>query len=181
MTFKEKLAKEHPGPIGDGYTGGCKGYPHGYGYEEEKPCKGINDEECTKCWDREMPDTPATMTAEEAWEIAKRFCCGDLNRAMVRKEVFGDTGLYACMNLPIQEIKAKIEEYDYNQIQVGDVIATMNGSAEYLVLRIEHNPSRVLRVCNIANGTVQTMTCEVKKTGKHIDIMSVLEQIGKEE
>ena len=77
-----------------------------------------------------------------------------------------------------QEIKEKIDEYDKNKVQVGDVVTTVNGSAEYLVLRAENNPKQILHVCNVANGTVQTLTCEVKKTGKHIDIQSVLDQIG---
>lgn len=178
MTFKEKLEQEHPERVDEKFQGGCDGCPHEYGYEIRWKCDGVS---CFNCWNREMPDTPAPMTAEEAWEIAIRFCYGDLNRANVRKEVFGDTGLYACMNLPIQEIKEKIDEYDKNKAQVGDVVTTVNGSAEHLVIRVENNPKQILHVCNVANGAVQTLTCEVKKTGKHIDIQSVLNQIGKEE
>ena len=60
-------------------------------------------------------------------------------------------------------------------IEVGDVIRTEHGTAEHLVLRIEENcGNRILHVCNIANGTVQTMKCNVIKTEKHFDVENML-------
>lgn len=59
MTFREKLGKEHPHAIHPMFYGGCKGCPMGYGYTDKKPdyCICGSKEECTKCWDREIPET----------------------------------------------------------------------------------------------------------------------------
>jgi len=68
MTFKEKLAMEHPEAISDEDFAGCKDCPHAYGYDDGANglcvtngiCDNekINDETCTKCWNREMPEGP---------------------------------------------------------------------------------------------------------------------------
>ena len=62
MTALEKLKLTHPEDINPEYTGGAFGCP--YQYEElrdMKPpeyCKSYkSDEECAKCWDREIPET----------------------------------------------------------------------------------------------------------------------------
>ena len=65
MTFKEKLAKEHPEKLDESIGGGCEGCPHDYGYANKSMCDDMYG--CDECWNREMP---ASMTAEEAWEIA---------------------------------------------------------------------------------------------------------------
>lgn len=64
MTYREKLAEEHPQHISDLYGGGCYGCPHEYGYTFKTEdvstmgCAndGACDATCAKCWDREMPD-----------------------------------------------------------------------------------------------------------------------------
>lgn len=58
MTFRERLQKEHPGCINEYGLGGCDGCPYEYEYEKKKEeiCK-VSDEECRKCWDREIPGT----------------------------------------------------------------------------------------------------------------------------
>ena len=131
-----------------------------------------------------MKITMRPMTAEEAWELAKQVALTtnyvETARIFISEKICGieQKALFEdVFALTPQEAKAKLEEWESKQIQVGDVITTINGCAEHLVLRVEHNPNRILHVCNIANGTVQTLTCEVKKTGKHIDISSILEQI----
>ena len=65
MTYREKLAKEHPEKIDDKEWGGCKGCPSSYGYEPLLGCSEGGNENCTTCWDREIPeekpaDKPAT-------------------------------------------------------------------------------------------------------------------------
>lgn len=52
MTFKERLAAEHPERIGDRYIAGALDCPHSYGYEEyfEAPCQYMS---CEECWNRE--------------------------------------------------------------------------------------------------------------------------------
>lgn len=60
MTFREKLAKEHPDCINEIFMGGAKYCPYKYGYEEQpKDCTGHL---CSKCWDREIPETEEIKT-----------------------------------------------------------------------------------------------------------------------
>lgn len=58
MTCREKMAKEHPKNVGFNWAGGCKGCPDDYGYlPKPEYCICIDDFRCTKCWDREIPET----------------------------------------------------------------------------------------------------------------------------
>lgn len=60
MTFKEKLAMEHPESIDDLFMGGCCNCPGNYGYSEYSSIncgKLSTDKNCTECWNREMPNT----------------------------------------------------------------------------------------------------------------------------
>lgn len=60
MTFKEKLAMEHPDYVNDCYDGECFGCPKDYGYEDHdssiKNCLVNNGKGCTYCWNREIPE-----------------------------------------------------------------------------------------------------------------------------
>lgn len=63
MTFKEKLAEEHPDFVGDEFRGGAQGCPCHFGYEryDHRPCAGkIID--CGDCWNREMPEEKPAIT-----------------------------------------------------------------------------------------------------------------------
>lgn len=179
MTFKEKLEKEHPRLIDGNYVGGCKGCPKSYGYEEGNDCDGAcGDEECTKCWNREMPDTPAPMTAEEAWELARKICFFMRNvKYGELSDIFGiklSCNAEILMALSPQEAKAKIDEWESKQIQVGDVVfgAFVQGA---IVLKIREETMYLL----FSDGSCgEHRKADYKKTGKHIDIQSVLDQIG---
>lgn len=58
MTFREKLQKEYPERVIKSYIGGCARCPSDYGYEKKKEEKCVMcEEECRKCWDREIPGT----------------------------------------------------------------------------------------------------------------------------
>ena len=61
VTFREKLAIEHPDSLGLNYAGGCCGCPGDYGYPEKRLCNGFRDGAqdcvCSDCWDQEMPET----------------------------------------------------------------------------------------------------------------------------
>lgn len=66
MTFKEKLAIEHPDKVDHRCEGGCMGCPSEYGYENES-CRPCASEvvSCTDCWKREIPGTePDKATAD---------------------------------------------------------------------------------------------------------------------
>lgn len=57
MTFKEKLAMEHPDSVGPGFKGGCEGCPHAWGYEESVFIDCGTEKPCEKCWNRVIPGT----------------------------------------------------------------------------------------------------------------------------
>lgn len=54
MTFREKLALEHPDRIGECYDGGCQGCPCHYGYEDKAEVECFH--KCEDCWNREIPE-----------------------------------------------------------------------------------------------------------------------------
>lgn len=54
MTCREKLAIEHPEKLDSERLGGCKGCPQTYKYAKEPEWCKMNNETCTKCWDREV-------------------------------------------------------------------------------------------------------------------------------
>ena len=61
MTFKEKLASEHPSFVNDRYIGGAALCPYAWKYEskEDKPCKSFDvtyPSQCKACWERQMPE-----------------------------------------------------------------------------------------------------------------------------
>ena len=176
MTFKEKLAQEHPERIGERFDGGCDGCPCSYGYEERWKCDGVS---CFDCWNREMP---APMTAEESWELAKLVCyymrtmsCRELS------DIFGveiSSNSEILMELSPYKAKAKIDEWESKRIRVGDVVWNPNfGKA--VVLQVRGSVSDLWT----QDGEVRTgwKLIALTKADRHIDIQSVLEQIVKEE
>lgn len=80
MTFREKLAQEHPESINDHYDGGCYGCPYEYGYELpwKRPCGGeFATIGCRACWDREIPMTPEEQEEHDREinaEIIRGYC-----------------------------------------------------------------------------------------------------------
>jgi hypothetical protein len=59
MTCREKLMKEHPDDVEECWLGGCCGCPDDHDYlDSPEYCNGSGDDAlCTKCWDREIPET----------------------------------------------------------------------------------------------------------------------------
>lgn len=62
MTYREKLAKEHPEAIRIDEWGECRGCPSLYGYTDDSfrncPFGSPSSVNCTKCWDLEIPEEP---------------------------------------------------------------------------------------------------------------------------
>lgn len=58
MTCREKAKIERPEIITESAAGGCMWCPHTYGYlPPPEYCQGdTNDNNCRKCWDREIPE-----------------------------------------------------------------------------------------------------------------------------
>lgn len=174
MTFKEKLKQEHPEKSGKG-SGGCIGCPCEYGYENENGCEGGSSSECEACWNREMT---APMTAEEAWEISKKLFADFSGTEL--DEIFGEEWSFnKIMELSPYKAKAKIDEWERNNIQVGDVVS--HQGMKGVVTRMEQGFVQILTSFGTAPTYTDAAIKRLVKTGKHIDIQSVLEQIGKEE
>lgn len=58
MTCREKLKLEHPDCVSPEFMGGCSCCPCTYGYlDDPNYCEGYGDwDQCTECWDREIPE-----------------------------------------------------------------------------------------------------------------------------
>jgi hypothetical protein len=66
MTCREKLKMKHPEKVDDQWTGGCYGCPWEHDYLPEPDyCKGADEYTCTKCWDREIPESRPVYAAGE--------------------------------------------------------------------------------------------------------------------
>jgi len=82
MTFREKLAKEHPECVSGDFCGGCQNCPYNYGYEKRGNgvCHYVKiqgDAICRACWDREMPMTPEEQEEHDLAinaEIIRGYC-----------------------------------------------------------------------------------------------------------
>lgn len=63
MTCREMLKNQHPHDVGENFIGGCNCCPSDYGYlEEPEWCTHGEEDECTKCWDREVKaDAPKIL------------------------------------------------------------------------------------------------------------------------
>ena len=143
--------------------------------------------DCEKCWNREIPETPAPMTAEEAWELAKQVALTtnyvETARIFVAENICGieQKRLFEdVFALTPQEAKAKLDEWESKQIQVGDVCKMMECSC--VVTQVDEN--KKLHVVLLDDGSTDQIPFDsplkLLKTGKNIDIQSVLEQISKE-
>lgn len=120
---------------------------------------------------------------EDAWELAKKIVvdCKD----MTGKEFQDIFGYYLCevfVNYTPQEALAKLEAYEKAQVEikVGDVLkARLNGMK--CVVSSDKGCNGFVLTFPDGSGATEDLTFikqNYKKTGKHIDIQSVLEQIG---
>lgn len=127
--------------------------------------------------DEEIVDKTYEMGLSDAWNLAKKIVLGvsdggiDANEVL---EIFGCSMYNAMRNLSCEEALAKTEAYEKEkEIKVGDVVTT--GECSCVITRI-YNKTVDVMFADGVNGTVEVT--KVKKTGKHIDIESLLRQIG---
>lgn len=138
-------------------------------------------------WIREediQSDSP--MTAEEAWELARRIvgCREHGLEETKRREIFSRDDAFDVFNLfSAKEAKAKIEAWEAEkEIKVGDIVRPKTTKErEYMVTYISE--SRKLAGVCLQTGEVIPEAFEVSadsvvKTGRHIDIEGILKQIG---
>lgn len=100
MTFREKLAVEHPNMLNNNSIGGRVGCPYNYGYEihDNAPCynrKPFDDSimiNCRNCWDREIPEEKETYSIEEVKEMCD-ISNEDIEQALkTSQEIIHKTG-----------------------------------------------------------------------------------------
>ena len=103
MTFREKLAQEHPECIDNRLVSGCTGCPSNYGYEPDYECGGLS---CWECWNREMPLTPEEQEKHDLEineEIIQGYCdqytskqCSECPAEIVCDQVYADGTSWHC-------------------------------------------------------------------------------------
>lgn len=208
MTFKEKVQTEHPEMVDKRFGGGVKGCPYHYGYEKNLNCMvWESNAECEECWNREMPDTETkeieycdkcgyikeqceceeekadvsftddllnqgyNKGLNDAWELVKKIYAIDDRSVVFDGHVFVE---YILRAYTPQEALAKLKAYE-EQIEVGDVVEAYE--KKFVIANITRTEDATTYF-GIARDGMLMCSEEVKKTGKHIDIKSILEQIG---
>ena len=161
--------------------------PSDYGFEiVNDDCDG----ECEDCCNREMPDTEAkedeplkdftddllntgyNKGASDVWEFIKKWC--DMTHIEC-VDAFGNSSLRLTLDrYSPSEALAKLKAYEEAQskIEVGDVIKTPIGNA--VVTKVSDDEY----IGIVSSGEYVRVGGFVAKTGKHINLDSVLEQIG---
>lgn len=122
----------------------------------------------------ELPKAEKTYEEglQDAWELAKKVFDMDYNETV---EVF-DCDTCDVMKMTPQEALAKQKEYeDAKEIKVGDVVKNEAGY-EYVVIDI-YKDRDSCRYNGVTSEGKWTGCYEPIKTGKHIDIEGLLEQI----
>lgn len=193
MTYKEKLQQEHPEMINK--KGECWNCPHDYGYCENPPIEHCRSMNCNACWEREIqsaePSCDDVKAAydqglEDAWELVKRVVLSpeyvENAKIFLDKNIVGieyNRLLKDFFALTPQEALAKLKAYEEAQkIKVGNEIVYEENKKTIIVSFIDEQliygfDREGKTICTPNNG-------KWKKTGKHIDVQSILSQIGGE-
>lgn len=116
------------------------------------------------------------MTAEEAWEIAKKLFADYSNTEL--DEIFGKGWSFPkLMELTPQQAKAKIEAWESSkEIKVGDVVNVCGDIGVVTSFGTDRDSIHVIYSDGIVNSYRKDK--DIKKTGSHIDIDWFLKQIG---
>ena len=122
-----------------------------------------------------------TQGLADAWELVRKL--GEIEQDE-REKMFSYRSVKAIIeDCTIEEVKDRIEAYEKKkEIKVGDVLESKDEKRRFLVVTEEDDDSiyefgvidlktmTLDRICNYPKGFI--------KTGKHIDIESLLRQIG---
>lgn len=126
------------------------------------------------------------MTAEEAWEIAKKLFADYSNAEL--DDIFGKGWSFPkLMELTPQQAKAKIEAWEAEkEIKVGDEVALKDNpykdDSKFFVTKLDKKEYRISGVSGFDGGVFWGRNImKYQKTGRHIDIDGILKQIGGDE
>ena len=180
--------------------------PHDYDMEEIKDCNKVGYENCIDCWNREMSNTELENVKEAFSEIGKAISKASedvykedmhtaynkgLNdaRELIQKignlthdkimDVYGYCSLRVIFEQnTMQEALEKLKAYEEERkLQVGDEAYYCNEpSYKGVITRIDGTRVYILWCDGIVHS--ERNYDEIRKTGKHIEISSILEQIG---
>lgn len=122
------------------------------------------------------------MTAEEAWEIAKKL--KQMNEDELMKAFRTNIEYLVLESFSPQQAKAKIEAWEAEkEIKVGDEVEfddTANDIHRSMYVTSKYNDTDYCGICR--NGdTYCVHKLSLKKTGRHVDIEGILKQIGGDE
>ena len=134
----------------------------------------IEDNRFDVCEDDIVP--VPDMTAEEAWEIAKKLFADYSNVEL--DEIFGKGWSFPkLMELTPHEAKAKIEAWETEkEVKVGDEVDICGDKGVVTSFGTDGDRIHVLYLDGIVNSYRKDK--DIKKTGRHIDIAGMLKQIG---
>lgn len=128
------------------------------------------------------------MTAEEAWEIAKKISLlpyyGGLENIYLRN-IFGTDDLAKIMNdNSADQAKSKIEAWEAEKkIKVGDEVVVKsdpyNDDCKFFVTHMNYRENEISGVSSFDGGVFYGRKAnQYQKTGRHINIDGLLKQIG---
>ena len=109
----------------------------------------------------------------DAWELARKI---DLMSYEELCSIFNGHSSFRWImdNFTPQEALERIESYEKSGFEVGDVVESIFSKRIGVITRIEENGKYVI----FADGMSGMLAHDdIRKTGKHIDINSVLEQL----
>ena len=164
--------------------------PDAFGYECNTHCTNETGlkAECRGCWNREMPNTEPKeepscddvknayeQGLNDAWELVNKLHAMTSSE-LVRAYRFSKPE-YVLNKFTYEEALAKLKAYEEAQkIEVGDVLKYKDEECYSIVLKVNESGSLYLL---FTDGSAGVHPREGhKKTGKHIDIQSILAQIG---
>ena len=120
---------------------------------------------------------------KEGFELAVRLTTGDLSDVETRRKVFGVSDLHNCLNLPIEELRDRLYQYDrhYNSIRPGCVIKQDEFNKLFLVISDAGSHEYPYDVIDLDTKTIDRITGDPKHftvTGTFIDLDSMLSDIS---
>ena len=118
---------------------------------------------------------PGQMTAAETWEIAKEIVCNQSEESLQWVFNTADRELVLLANSP-EEAKAKIEAWE-NRLKVGDVVEYVGAEGKAVVTKL-YSDSEQCEAMTAVGNTGTYIIDTLRKTGKTIDIQSLLDQLG---
>ena len=134
-------------------------------------------------------DKMSDISADEAWEVAQKIVCDQCYGGMPDSDlnsIFGtrNTSLILADNTA-EEAKAKIKAWEKanENLKVGDVVYGEDEPDALGIVVREPHANHVYILWNdgsCGDTCIDSENFRIKKTGQHIDIQGILEQIGGE-